>query len=197
MKTNTKKIMTIKVLGLAFCAGMLFSANSLNAQKFKFGREQQPESPQPNQRAFQFSFRDCHREDQKLHTTVKHGEYLQFLNLIEEPNVDVNARGKYGQTSLYYAAQKGLDGILSELLENGANANEKNTLGTFPLYEALKRGHLMCVKLLIPHTRREFIIEKDCLTIVQRAMGKSVDIDKAMEYAKVLQALENKLNEQN
>ena len=194
MKANAKKIMIIKVLGLAFCAGFLFNANNLNAQKFVFGK---PRPPRPEEKAFRFDFRNCRREDQKLHTSVKQGRYLEVLNLIEEPNADVNVFGKYKQTPLYYAAKKNLSGILSDLLENGADANGKNTLGTFPLYEALKRGNLMCVKILIPYTNKELIIEKDCLTIVKRAMEKSINVDNAMEYVDILQALERKLSEQN
>ena len=55
----------------------------------------------------------------------------------------------------------------------------------------------MCVKILIPYTNKELIIEKDCLTIVKRAMEKSINVDNAMEYVDILQALERKLSEQN
>jgi ankyrin repeat protein len=74
-----------------------------------------------------------------LHT-VSRGEFdsqeqgVSTARLLLERGVDVNAREKYGRTSLHYAAFEGRVEVAQVLLDHGANANLETNVGETALH---------------------------------------------------------------
>ena len=56
---------------------------------------------------------------------------------------------KYGSTALHLAAQHGMEGVLTQLLEKDANPNATDCDGCTPLITASLYGHTVCVDLLL------------------------------------------------
>ena len=61
---------------------------------------------------------------------------------------DVNARNKFGETSLHFAAWNGQPELAKLFIENGADMNAKNDRNETPLQLATKHGHPDVVKVL-------------------------------------------------
>ena len=73
-----------------------------------------------------------------------------IASLIKQDNKAVNLPDNSGNTPLIYAAQKGLDGNIKQLLANGANANYRNpATGLSALAAAAAEGHSSTLRLLV------------------------------------------------
>jgi len=62
---------------------------------------------------------------------------------------DVNAKNKYEQTPLHFAAYKGRKEIAKLLIAAGADENAKDVNGWTPLHRAAEAGHKEIAALLI------------------------------------------------
>jgi len=60
----------------------------------------------------------------------------------------VNARNKYGETPLHWAAYRGKTRIAKLLIKKNADINARDTIGDMPLSIAIKRGHKAIVRAL-------------------------------------------------
>ena len=65
--------------------------------------------------------------------------------------IDVDARGKQGDTLLHWAAFEGNEDMLRRLIAAGANPNARVEQGSTPLHLAAYRGHNSIAELLIAH----------------------------------------------
>ncbi|KAM3581448.1 hypothetical protein VKS41_006274 [Umbelopsis sp. WA50703] len=65
--------------------------------------------------------------------------------------LDPKRRDTAGRTQLHKWAVRGDENAVRELLEAGANSNEKDNAGWTPLHEAALRGRLEVLKLLLQH----------------------------------------------
>lgn len=73
-----------------------------------------------------------------------------IASLIKQDNKAVNLPDNSGNTPLIYAAQKGLDGNIKQLLANGANTNYRNpATGLSALAAAAAEGHSSTLRLLV------------------------------------------------
>ena len=73
-----------------------------------------------------------------------------IASLIKQDNKAVNLPDNSGNTPLIYAAQKGLDGNIKQLLANGANTNYRNpATGLSALAAAAAEGHSPTLRLLV------------------------------------------------
>ena len=92
----------------------------------------------------------CVGTDRPLHDAVSCGD-LQAVETLVDRGEDINAKGMYGRTPLYYAALSGQSNALAYLLAKGANPKigaswkDNNT----PLHVAAEHGDLACVKILV------------------------------------------------
>ncbi len=64
--------------------------------------------------------------DDLLHVAVWHGNLEVIKFLIDELKIDINARNKYGETPLHYAAKTNNEQLITYLLNRGANPNIKD-----------------------------------------------------------------------
>jgi len=72
---------------------------------------------------------------------------IKFLYKIGK--YDIKAKNEKGQTSLHYAAEKGLKDIAEFLLAQGADTTVRDGEGRTPLHRAAFNGHIGVVKVLL------------------------------------------------
>jgi RNA polymerase sigma factor (sigma-70 family) len=77
---------------------------------------------------------------------------LSTLEVLLFEGVDVNARGKDGQTLLHWAAQKGHLEATELLLKNGADPTIKDKFDKTPWQWAIERGYQDMAKMMQPHS---------------------------------------------
>jgi len=76
----------------------------------------------------------------------------QIKQLLQTPDIDVNAKdGQNGYSLLYKALEASQEDIVKLLLEAGANVNDPSSYIITPLYAAIQVGNPKIVKLLIDH----------------------------------------------
>jgi ankyrin repeat protein len=73
----------------------------------------------------------CKMSGEDWHETPE--QYLELLNLILSKKVKINAKDKYGFTSLLWACINANFDFVKALIENGADLNDRNKIGTNPL----------------------------------------------------------------
>ena len=76
---------------------------------------------------------------------------LDIAKFLIEKGADINAKNKYNQTALIWAAYKGDIDMIELLIEKGANIGDKDIYGIDALLEATRQGRLEAVKTLIKH----------------------------------------------
>ena len=79
-------------------------------------------------------------ENDELHQAARSGHANLIPSLLEEPDQDVNAANRHGQTPLHYAAWEGHVEVLQLLTDAGAEVNATNTAGQTPLHLAAWYG---------------------------------------------------------
>ena len=82
-----------------------------------------------------------------LHVAASKG-HKDVAKLLMDYKADVNARKKYGDTPLHYAAHGHKD-VVELLLANKADVNAKDNIGYTPLHEAARNGCKDVVELLL------------------------------------------------
>ncbi|XP_055308574.1 myotrophin-like, partial [Sitodiplosis mosellana] len=89
--------------------------------------------------------------DMAIHWAARLGK-ADTVKLLIENGANVNARGQYNRTPLYYAVDSPeatkLE-VVKVLLENGANVDVKDDYGSTPLAKAAQIGHKKIVEQLI------------------------------------------------
>lgn len=63
--------------------------------------------------------------------------------------LNVNAINRGRQTALHKAAQNGHEAVASQLLENGANIEAKDKIGSILLAKAIENGSKAVIELLL------------------------------------------------
>lgn len=80
---------------------------------------------------------------------VKSGSIgIGIVRLLLEMKADIEARDKTGETALMAAAKNGLEEIVRELLDNGADGENHYPQGHTPREVAAQRGHMAVAQLL-------------------------------------------------
>lgn len=98
---------------------------------------------------------------QNLAEALRQGKTDKFLELIKDPNVDIDAVDAYGNTALHHAAYyKGYLPFLEMLLKRGAKTEIRNEDGATPLYHSIpnlrhaneyKKEYSQKIRLLLEH----------------------------------------------
>ena len=83
-----------------------------------------------------------------LHALCAKGLVSCALRLLEH-KADVDAKDKYGETALHWAAKEGHEAVVRLLVEAKADVNAKNNDRETALHRAAKNGHEAVVKLLV------------------------------------------------
>lgn len=98
--------------------------------------------------------------DKLLHRAVRLGRGYIVAKLLEEPDVNVNARNRNGNTVLHVAVNNGRWGIITYLVRHAVhlNFNLRNNYGQTPLDIAKKNGTEAIFKSCFPaNTARQLI----------------------------------------
>ena len=103
---------------------------------------------------------------------------LKRIEALLAAGVQVDAPARYGQTALYFAAEKGHLAVAQRLVERGANVNvEDGFFGTSVLEAALQGGHVELARYLLAHGSEDAIsalwaaIENDDLELARAALA--------------------------
>lgn len=97
-----------------------------------------------------FITRKTQREKEELLFEAARVNDVQAIQrLVTEEKVHINARDKYGKTSISIAASFGANNALTQLLAYGADINLPNKHGWTPLKKAADRGQKETVKILL------------------------------------------------
>jgi hypothetical protein len=87
--------------------------------------------------------------NEELFAAARKGDIAAVKALLDK-GVDVNAKTRYGATSLSYACDRGNIDLVKLLIERGADVNVKDTFyGATPITWAADNGHTEVVKLLL------------------------------------------------
>lgn len=86
--------------------------------------------------------------ESELHDAVRAGNVKRLGALLERPEINVNAKDLYGNTSLHLAAYGGHGDCILELTQHGADVTLANNDGQVPLQFAELKGHVACVEIL-------------------------------------------------
>ncbi|HEB89904.1 MAG TPA: hypothetical protein ENI85_10070 [Deltaproteobacteria bacterium] len=78
---------------------------------------------------------------------AKRGNLEKVRELIAA-GVDLDARGRGGNTAIYLAAQKGHADVVRALAEAGADVDVDNDFGSTPLHVAARAGHVDVIRVL-------------------------------------------------
>jgi ankyrin repeat protein len=80
---------------------------------------------------------------------AENGDEVVLAFLCALGKLDVKSTDRFGRTSLSYAAQSGCEGVVTLLLDQGAELETKDRLSRTPLIWATQRGREAAVKLLL------------------------------------------------
>ncbi|WP_255563518.1 ankyrin repeat domain-containing protein [Wolbachia endosymbiont of Bemisia tabaci] len=91
-----------------------------------------------------------------LHVAAEHGNdnivQHNIVQLLLDNGADIDARNSYTNlTSLHYAVDKGCEGVVKLLLQRGADASARSSMGCTPLYSAAQNGYKRVAKLLLEY----------------------------------------------
>jgi outer membrane protein assembly factor BamB len=121
------------------------------------------------------------------------------VRAILDKGVDVNAKARYGMTALSFAADRGVEAVVTLLLERGADVNVQDTFYKMrPLDLALSNGHVAVAKLLLDRGSRGAVnalmqgIRRGNAEIVTLALRSSELTALQLEAAAALAKQENK-----
>ncbi|UKZ49625.1 hypothetical protein TrVGV298_003872 [Trichoderma virens] len=89
------------------------------------------------------------RDMTPLDYTAKNGRKDVLKLLMKIDSLDLNRKMYNGRSALWLAIDQHHVKVMKELLDNGANVNEKDDHGFWPLQMAVKRGHEDAVELLL------------------------------------------------
>ncbi len=78
---------------------------------------------------------------------AKRGNLEKVRQLIAS-GVDLDARGRGGNTAIYHAARKGHADVVRALAEAGADVDVDNDFGSTPLHVAARAGHVDVIRVL-------------------------------------------------
>lgn len=93
---------------------------------------------------------EIHKDNEKLWLAAKEGNVLELESLLSCIFVDVNCTsGFYQSTALFEAVGNGHEGMVTLLLDRGADANKADKIKWSPLYRATNYGHIEVVQLLL------------------------------------------------
>jgi ankyrin repeat protein len=81
-----------------------------------------------------------------LMLAARHGDTAGVLALVSR--ADVNARGEWGRTALFHAAQNGHTETVRALAACGADVSARDDFGRTPVWAAASFGHAVCVQAL-------------------------------------------------
>lgn len=105
------------------------------------------------------------------------GSGMIVEEMLKQPNIRVNIKGKHGRTAMYLAAEGGHIFIVKLLLQHpDIDVNSRNgPRGATALMAASRRGHSRIVELLLQHPRCEIDAnDKDGNTAIAHARTPSV-----------------------
>jgi ankyrin repeat protein len=89
------------------------------------------------------------RNFSKVNISLNHLPRERVIQRLLEKGADVECRCNYGQTPLWWAAEKGYEAVVKLLLEKGAWVEFRDNDGNTPLLLAAEKGHKAVIKLLL------------------------------------------------
>ena len=118
------------------------------------GESQQSPTVEPAVEAAKTEPPTAKAPDISIREAVKTGN-IEAVKQHLNAGADVNAKGKYGRTSLHYAASRGLNKIIELLIARGADVNTKIEVGDYkgqtPLDGAIQWSRTETADLLRKH----------------------------------------------
>jgi len=98
-----------------------------------------------------------------LHAASLEG-HVEVVRSLLKFGVDVDARGRWGQSPLRFAILRRHLNIVQCLVDNGADPNFRDVCHMTPLGHAARRGHLKIVRVLLEHNADVNSQDEDGLT---------------------------------
>jgi ankyrin repeat protein len=124
---------------------------------------------------FVYSIIGCSRNPEGftlLHWAAKKGDLALVKTLVQEKEMNVNARDKEGRTPLYIAAREGYRNCVDYLIKNGAETGIRDKEGMTILHWAGKEGYSDIIELLVKDEELVNIKDKKGYTPLQWAFIK-------------------------
>ena len=85
----------------------------------------------------------------KLHAACKKGDFERVKELVENEKMDVNAKNKFGETPLHFAAFEGALDVVKYLVAHGAQINAEMFQDDTPLDYAIEANKEEVMKYLV------------------------------------------------
>lgn len=115
---------------------------------------------------------------------IGHLGYEEFLNIVEEFSLDLDARDEDGSTSLHWAVVRDDDtspNMVKSLLRHHANINATDNNGLVPLHYASRLGKLEVVKLLLGNGAKKDACTRETYTpLILAAYNNRPDVVEAL-----------------
>jgi ankyrin repeat protein len=87
--------------------------------------------------------------DTDLHKAAHQGDLSSVAELLEDPEIDVNAKGAANRTPIHRACGGNHVKVIEMLLDKGADINAKDKTGRSPIHWAVIAGHTDALKFIL------------------------------------------------
>lgn len=110
-------------------------------------------------------------KDAGLHVAAHFGQYDQVVELLKDPNVNVDERDKFGGTVLHAAIWQADMRIVEALVEYGFDINARGAqTGFTPLHDAVKAENKDAFRYLLGKGADPFIKDNQNMDVMEYAL---------------------------
>lgn len=112
--------------------------------------------------------------EQEFHASIEQGLYDKFLNMLDEQNIDPNAKNEAGNLPIHTAAYYGRVEFIEQLLSRNVDVNVMCPRQNSPLHYAAAQSRYDAVKYLVDHGANPALRNRGGRTAYDVAKGDNI-----------------------